>query len=458
MTFLLTGALLSTLAGTTHGDFATSGRLRISPQQNGAGGARQSIFGGGLTAKPEIGQAANPQPDSKSIYHDSRHAYGGQGDPFLQQSAPDGNHGNDMATQRHDPGRVQDPSANGQGGRDERSGWVHPSVVRVRSVESDGISNGSGTLIGVDEKRGYIITNWHVVKGASGTISVEFPDGFRSAATVMKMDKEWDLAILVIWKPTAPPMPLSPHLPSPGEPLIIAGYGQGAFRSAEGTMTEFVAPSDSSPFEMFEVSTAARQGDSGGPIVNRNGQLAGVLFGAGDGRTTGSHVGRLRAFLDEAFRPSAPAPVPAAVAVGVNRGSAQQPAAFHQTPESEMDRLAAEAMAKLPSMPEDDVADVAIEIPGASASPLPSAPSGFSASDPAVIGAELYDANDPLAGIPLADPREYRLPGITTGSGYAHTGYASHRYRGGSAFGDLKTFFTMFGIFAVVFALLPRER
>ena len=144
----------------------------------------------------------------------------------------------------------------------------------------------------------------------------------------------------------------------------------------------------------------------------------------------------------------------------MNQGGNQQLAAFHQAPQGEMDRLAAEAMAKLPSMPNDAVADVSVEIPGgAPASSLSPLPSGLPGSGSAVIGAELYDASDPLRGIPLADPREYRLPGIAAaGSGYAPTSYASGGYRGGSAFGDLKTFFTMFGIFAVVFVLLPRER
>jgi hypothetical protein len=56
---------------------------------------------------------------------------------------------------------------------------------------------------------------------------------------------------------------------------------------------------------MVELSTAARNGDSGGPIFNDRGELAGVLFGSGFGRTTGSYCGRVQWFLasiDERFR------------------------------------------------------------------------------------------------------------------------------------------------------------
>ena len=50
---------------------------------------------------------------------------------------------------------------------------------------------------------------------------------------------------------------------------------------------------------MVEVAVSARQGDSGGPIFNSRGELAGVLFGEGHGRTSGSYCGRVRWFLVE---------------------------------------------------------------------------------------------------------------------------------------------------------------
>ena len=51
------------------------------------------------------------------------------------------------------------------------------------------------------------------------------------------------------------------------------------------------------PYEMVELSVAARQGDSGGPIFNSQGELAGVLWGAGWGTTSGSYSGRVAAFV-----------------------------------------------------------------------------------------------------------------------------------------------------------------
>ena len=173
----------------------------------------------------------------------------------------------------------------------------HPAVVRVRASEGDAASFGSGTLVGLSDKHGIVLTNWHVVRDATGQISVTFPDGYHSAATVLKTDKTWDLAALLIWRPDAKPVAIATKAPARGDALTIAGYGSGKYRQVSGKATQYVSPGEGHPFEMVEVDVAARSGDSGGPILNSRGQLAGVLFGSADGSTNGSHSGRVRWFL-----------------------------------------------------------------------------------------------------------------------------------------------------------------
>lgn len=173
----------------------------------------------------------------------------------------------------------------------------HQAVVRVIAPENGAVSYGSGTLVDVRDRYGLVITNWHVVRDAQDTIEVVFPDGFRSSARALKVDPNWDLAALVIWRPRATPAKLADHAPRPGDTLTIAGYGRGAYRSVTGRCTQYVAPGAEFPFEMVEINVEARQGDSGGPIFNDRGELAGVLFGAGRGTTSGSYCGRVGGFL-----------------------------------------------------------------------------------------------------------------------------------------------------------------
>lgn len=174
----------------------------------------------------------------------------------------------------------------------------HPAVARIVAPERDGMSLGSGTLVDANETFGLVVTNWHVVRSAVGPIEVIFPDGFRSPGRIVRMDREWDLAAILIWKPPVQPVPISAEAPRPGQWLTIAGYGSGNYKAQSGPCTQYLAPGINRPFEIVEVKAAARQGDSGGPIFNQRGELAGVLFGEGGGRTSGSYAGRVQKFLE----------------------------------------------------------------------------------------------------------------------------------------------------------------
>ena len=189
------------------------------------------------------------------------------------------------------------PSPANTHGHCQPTGQPHPAVVRVIVPEADATSYGSGTLVDVRGQFGLIITNWHVVRDAAGSVEVLFPDGFRSKARSLKIDSDWDLAALVIWKPSAEPVPISSRAPRPGDLLTICGYGQGMYRAVTGRCTKYYAPRLDFPRHMVELDVEARQGDSGGPIFNHRGEMAGVLFGAGQGTTLGSFGGRVGSFL-----------------------------------------------------------------------------------------------------------------------------------------------------------------
>ena len=187
----------------------------------------------------------------------------------------------------------------------------HPAVVRIVAAEKAGASLGSGVLVDANREQALVLTNWHVVRDSRSAVLVQFPDGFQTAGTVVRWDEAWDLAALVIWKPPATPVPLAATPPAPGDLLTIAGYGRGPYRAQTGRCTEYLSPGTGYPKEFVELSAGARQGDSGGPILNERGELAGVLFGQNNGHTIGSCSTRLRTFLasvgSSGFTPAAAA-------------------------------------------------------------------------------------------------------------------------------------------------------
>jgi hypothetical protein len=174
----------------------------------------------------------------------------------------------------------------------------HPAIARITVPEKDGVSYGSGTLIDARGQFGLVVTNWHVIRDAAGTILVDFPEGHRTAAQVVRTDKDWDLAALSIYRPKAEPLPITGEAPRIGEILTIAGYGSGQYRTAAGPLSQYVSPSPDFPEEFLDLAAVeARNGDSGGPIINQRGEVCGVLFGSAPGYTIGAYGGRVRQFL-----------------------------------------------------------------------------------------------------------------------------------------------------------------
>ena len=180
---------------------------------------------------------------------------------------------------------------------------ILPYVVRIIAFDSGGQSFGTGSYIGTYGEYGIVLTNWHVVSETDGLVHVHFPSGFSSFGVKIKGDNKWDLALIAISKPpqSIPMLVVSQTSAKQGEPLWIVGFGSGSYRIAEGRCVRYLAlpPDGSDPiYDIMEVSVSARKGDSGGPILNQKGELAGVLFGSDMVQNTaGSYSGRVNHFL-----------------------------------------------------------------------------------------------------------------------------------------------------------------
>ena len=181
-----------------------------------------------------------------------------------------------------------------------------PYVVRIIAFDAGGQSFGTGSYVGSYGEYGIILTNWHVIKETKVNerlVHVHFPPGFSSFGAIIKSDEIWDLALIAISKPpqSIPLLPISQTPPKSDDPLWIAGFGSGAYRIAEGRCVRYLAlPDMPDKYEIVEVSVSARKGDSGGPILNQKGELAGVLFGSDMVRhTAGSYCVQVNRFLSE---------------------------------------------------------------------------------------------------------------------------------------------------------------
>ncbi len=174
----------------------------------------------------------------------------------------------------------------------------HRSVVRVVNAQTGSRSFGSGTLLDKNDRHGLVLTCAHLFREGVGTVSVVFQDGHTYGARVLKLDRAWDLAALLIYAPEAGAVRLADNPPAPGDALSSCGYGHdGRFWCNRGRALQYVVASGTASAETLEISGTARQGDSGGPIINARGELVGVVLATNGRVVVGTCCKRIRRFL-----------------------------------------------------------------------------------------------------------------------------------------------------------------
>jgi S1-C subfamily serine protease len=166
---------------------------------------------------------------------------------------------------------------------------IRPSLVLIQTENhdaqgKDGYGLGSGTII---DDSGSILTSLHVVAGAS-VIQVTFADGTQSGAQVAVSQPENDIAVLVPSQPPAQIVPAvlgNPGAMRVGDEAYAVGnpfglYGSMSAGIISGFDRTFQPPdSDQKLLGLIQIDAAVNPGNSGGPLLNRYGQVIGVIVG-----------------------------------------------------------------------------------------------------------------------------------------------------------------------------------
>jgi len=164
---------------------------------------------------------------------------------------------------------------------------VRPSIVQIETEGTDrkGLaSSGQGTGVLVND-RGEILTALHVVDGAT-TITLRFADGSQGAGTVTSSDQAKDIA--VVQADTVPNGIPPATLGNPGSLRIgsdafIVGNPFGLYASlssgvVSGLDRAFRNPdTDVVQQGLIQVDAAVNPGNSGGPLLDGNGRVVGIV-------------------------------------------------------------------------------------------------------------------------------------------------------------------------------------
>ena len=166
---------------------------------------------------------------------------------------------------------------------------IQPSLVLIETKTEhksahDDFGLGSGVVI---DKKGEILTSLHVVHGAT-EIKVTFADGTQVGAKVASSIPEKDIAVLQpdslphLLVPASMGNPAAMHV---GDEAFVVGNPFGLYSSmSSGVVSGFdrrfkLPESDIEIPGMIQIDAAVNPGNSGGPLLNRNGDVIGIITG-----------------------------------------------------------------------------------------------------------------------------------------------------------------------------------
>jgi S1-C subfamily serine protease len=197
--------------------------------------------------------------------------------PIVNQqtgASPTGSTGIDVADiyRRSGPGVVQITStSNGSGGTD-----VFGNPVPGQSQQA----LGSGFVI---DKEGHIVTNYHVVEGAT-EIEVSFSNQDTVDAKIVGTDPSTDLALLKVDVDSEALTPLSladSDAVVVGDPVVAIGNPFGLERTVTAGIVsalqrEVRAPNSFTIDHVIQTDAPINSGNSGGPLIDSDGRVIGV--------------------------------------------------------------------------------------------------------------------------------------------------------------------------------------
>lgn len=197
-------------------------------------------------------------------------------------------------------GKVYNQSLSNQLAADPQASGLPLKAYSARVLVDAGAFTdvATGNLI----KSDLILTNWHAIRSLQGkaTLEVELADGGLVKATVVKSDKDADLALLKLDKPTIlPTICPSPEEPVKGTKLTIRGFAKGhEYREVSGKVAGRRSATPKGKDIIFLVNCTTVGGMSGSAAMDENNQMGGIVFGCRDGFTNCTGVKAIMAFLE----------------------------------------------------------------------------------------------------------------------------------------------------------------
>ena len=163
---------------------------------------------------------------------------------------------------------------------------VKSQVVRITNTVKKNKIVGSGFFI----SDGYLVTNSHVVD-IKGDITIQYSDGSTSKATLISNDITSDVAVLSVENINALAMHFGNTLNVKiANDLYAVGYAANLEGESSITKGILSARRSIAGIEYLQTDAAINSGFSGGPLLNKSGEVVGMNSLANDNATIGMAI------------------------------------------------------------------------------------------------------------------------------------------------------------------------
>lgn len=164
------------------------------------------------------------------------------------------------------------------------SSIIEDSVKSVVTIRTD-ISQGTGFII---HEQGYVVTNAHIIKGASAATAITY-DGKMHQVLLVGTDEAMDITLLKIEGDYTPLEFADSDDVQVGEKVIAIGNPLGLqFSVSEGIVSAVHRRGINDIEAYIQTDAALNPGNSGGPLINKQGEVIGINnFKVGGGENLG---------------------------------------------------------------------------------------------------------------------------------------------------------------------------
>lgn len=161
---------------------------------------------------------------------------------------------------------------------------VEESLVYIEAIDEDSINSGSGFVYKIKNNKNYIITSYHLVEGYNDIYIYSY-DNRKVNASIKGVDEESDIAILEISDDLnlkkikigdSSKLNIGDVVYAVGTPIDYRYFS--TFTKGIISYLDREIKVDGNNYKTIQIDASINSGNSGGPLIDKNGNVVGVVF------------------------------------------------------------------------------------------------------------------------------------------------------------------------------------